>query len=123
MKLKEQELSEMKDKIIELYEADNKILALTLARSIMTDKKVMEFCMANPKCFNNNYSDYLDMSILINDVDNSFELTMIHGILWLFYHPSPQGYETYFIPKDDKAIVRAFNKFLNLICGNKRQKK
>ena len=89
----------------------------------MTDKKVMEFCIANPKCFNNAYSDYLNMSILINDVDNSFELTMLYGTLWVFYHPSPQGYETCFQPKDDKAIVRSFNKFLNLVCGNKRIKK
>ena len=43
--MKVKDLSEVKEKIIQLWKADEKILALILARSIMTDKQVLEFCI------------------------------------------------------------------------------
>ena len=49
--MKVKDLSEEKEKIIQLWKADEKVLALILARSIMTDKQVLEFCIES-ECIN-----------------------------------------------------------------------
>jgi hypothetical protein len=112
-----EELSRMKEKIIELWKADDKVLALQLSRSIMTDKQVLEFCTESYE-INGHYSSRPWHKLKL-DVDNHY--FYLGGDGWIQHNTT--FYNNTFPPKNDKCTLASFRKFLNKVCTNKRPRK
>lgn len=120
--MKVKDLSEEKDKIIQLWKADEKVLALILARSIMTDKEVLEFCIESEDVNVNNSSAsrFRDSRIFEISVGKGYydNFCILNQDYWNKHY---EGRNVSY--KNERSKVAAFNKYLNHICGNKRIKK
>lgn len=128
---KSEDLLENKKKIIELWKADEKVLALILARSIMTDKGVLEFCIEsvemNKTLKERSYRpDGLKSSILRLEINVDYEDPDYYDktfIIWNQEYWSLERPEMKACYKNERSKISIFNKFLNKICGNKKIKK
>lgn len=112
---KSKDLLENKKKIIELWGSGNTVLALILARSLMTDRKVLKFCIKSE-----DINDIIPDSFRILDIN-------INGCYFVYYNDNDcvveTSYEKWYDIKDEDHLVRVFRKYLNYHCGNKRIKK
>lgn len=105
----------MKEKIIELWKAGEEVLAFITARSIMTDKQLLDFCINSEINMANREHAILVLRLGVHSFD-------IYNNGWVAYDSSKYRCQCY-IPKNEKCMLNNFRRWLTRIIGNKRVKK
>lgn len=118
-RIKSEEFLKNQEKIIEIWKSGDKVLALQLCRSIMTDKKVLEFCTNSYEINKQSINQPINWYKFKIEIDNHYFRLGYDG--WIEHNTT--FYNNYFPPKNEKSILILFRKFLNKVCTNKRPHK
>lgn len=118
-RIKSEELSKNQEKIIQIWKSGDKTLALILGRTIMNDRKLLNFCFDNINIFSSVSASRNNWRILILHV-SSIRLSIDSETI--MYNNNTTCRSTS-ITRTFKSEYDSFRRFLNHVCGNKRIKK
>lgn len=119
--MKVKDLSEEKEKIIQLWKADERVLALILVRSIMTDKEVLEFCIESKDINSSGPLTWYKFGIEVESQKEFFYVSVNPYVELKDRNENEQSY--FFTYKTEESKLQCFRRFLTRVCGNKRIKK
>lgn len=106
------------EKIIEIWKSGDKTLALILGRTIMKDGDLLNFC-TNTGCI--NHEGKTRNIILKLQIDyHYFNIVYMGTELWVEHNTT--FYQNTFPPKNGKALLNIFRRFLTKVCGPRFRK-